>query len=75
MISRVELPRGQAKTDEFFGRTEVFYREVEALQSVSQGARSPADLELEITHQGCGEAGLCYPPTTRSLSLGLPSSQ
>ncbi len=74
-ISRVALPRGQAKTDEFFGRTEVFYREVEARLSLSQSDTGPAELQLEVTYQGCAEAGLCYPPIIRSLPLPLPPSE
>jgi thiol:disulfide interchange protein DsbD len=32
------------------------------------------ELELELNYQGCAEDGLCYPPTTRTLSTSLPAA-
>ena len=29
---------------------------------------------LTVTYQGCAEAGLCYPPITRTVSIQLPAS-
>lgn len=31
-------------------------------------------LQLTVGYQGCAEAGLCYPPSTKTLHLDLPNS-
>lgn len=58
--------RGTTTEDEFFGEVTVFYDPVEARVPVSlpPGIR---EAELQVTYQGCAEAGLCYPPQTRTV--------
>ena len=34
-----------------------------------EGASS---FELEVSYQGCADAGLCYPPVTRTVSITMP---
>ncbi|OZB04366.1 MAG: thiol:disulfide interchange protein, partial [Marinobacter sp. 34-60-7] len=52
--------------DEFFGEMDVFYDPVQARVPVTlpDGMR---EAELQVTYQGCAEAGLCYPPQTRDV--------
>lgn len=59
-------PRGQPKTDEFFGTTEV-YRDAVEFEALGAHA-STATLHW----QGCADAGICYPPQT--LRLALPAA-
>ncbi|SFM75223.1 protein-disulfide reductase DsbD [Marinobacter pelagius] len=58
--------QGETTTDEFFGEVTVFYEPVEARVPVTlpEGVR---EATLEVTYQGCAEAGLCYPPQTREV--------
>lgn len=65
--------QGTTTEDEYFGVMTVFYDPVEARVPVSlpDGAR---EAELEVTYQGCAEAGLCYPPQTRTV-LYYPGSE
>ncbi|MFO7529850.1 MAG: protein-disulfide reductase DsbD [Marinobacter sp.] len=58
--------QGETTNDEFFGEVTVFYEPVEARVPVNlpEGAR---EATLEVTYQGCAEAGLCYPPQTREV--------
>lgn len=58
--------KGTTTEDEFFGEVTVFYEPVEARVPVSlpDGVR---EAELQVTYQGCAEAGLCYPPQTRDV--------
>ena len=58
------VPDGLAKTDEFFGDVEVYYGAVDASLELAETAEL---LELSITYQGCADAGLCYPPETKSF--------
>ncbi|MCK7549910.1 protein-disulfide reductase DsbD [Marinobacter goseongensis] len=64
--------QGTTTEDEYFGIMTVFYDPVEARVPVSlpDGVR---EAELEVTYQGCAEAGLCYPPQTRTV-LYYPGS-
>lgn len=57
---------GTETEDEFFGKTTVFYEPVEVRVPVGlpSGVR---EAELQVTYQGCAEAGLCYPPQTRDV--------
>lgn len=57
---------GTLTNDEFFGETTVFYDPVTARVPVRlpDGVK---EAQLQITYQGCAEAGLCYPPQTRDL--------
>jgi len=68
-----QIPGGQVEHDEYFGEQVVFYGEMVANIPVSApiGTRQ---LELRVTYQGCADAGLCYPPTTRSVSVELGAS-
>ncbi|MBO6850702.1 MAG: protein-disulfide reductase DsbD [Marinobacter sp.] len=65
--------QGTTTEDEYFGVMTVFYDPVEARVPVNlpDGAR---EAELEVTYQGCAEAGLCYPPQTRTV-LYYPGSE
>src|SRR5690554_3483193 len=52
--------------DEFFGEMEVFFDPIQARVPVNlpEGVR---EAELQVTYQGCAEAGLCYPPQTQDV--------
>ena len=58
------VPDGLAKTDEFFGDVEVYYGAVDASLELAETAEL---IELSITYQGCADAGLCYPPETKTF--------
>ena len=73
-LGAVELPRGTVKEDAYFGRMEVFYNQIQAILPLERTAGSPATVNLEIGYQGCADAGLCYPPMTKTVALSLPSA-
>jgi thioredoxin:protein disulfide reductase len=70
---RLNLPAGKSKTDEYFGTQEVYYQELVATLPVARSAASTEPVALEVTYQGCADAGLCYPPETRQMSVVLPA--
>ncbi|MDZ5459537.1 protein-disulfide reductase DsbD [Azohydromonas lata] len=57
------LPPGERKDDANFGVVEVYHGGV-AMQLDAAGADA-----LRVTWQGCAEAGLCYPPQTRTVQF------
>ncbi len=63
------FPSGEIKDDEYFGRMEVYY---DSVQVDFPFAGEPGLVDLDITYQGCADAGLCYPPITRSLPVLIP---
>lgn len=70
-VGRPQLPKGKEKHDEFFGDTEVYYFGAEILVPISRASTGAGEIELTASFQGCAEDGICYPPMTRTLLVGL----
>ena len=66
-----QFPPGQVKTDEYFGKQEVYHHELVATVPIARASAGALDLPLEVTYQGCADAGLCYPPQTKTLTVRL----
>ena len=62
-IESVEYPDGEMIHDEYFGESQVYYQQAQL--HIDPGSATA----LEVTWQGCAEAGLCYPPQQATLSL------
>lgn len=63
-----QLPPGEAYHDEYFGDSRIYRDSLEV-------QLPDADLaSLELGWQGCADAGLCYPPQSRTVALGGSSS-
>ena len=69
-----ELPAGEDKDDEFLGRTQVYHHLLEVRLPVIRQTDAAVPVTLEVRYQGCAEAGLCYPPMTKTASLTLPTA-
>lgn len=61
------LPAGEKHEDEHFGPTVVYRDRLSAELPLSGAAKGP--YQLTVVYQGCADAGLCYPPQTRTLEL------
>jgi thiol:disulfide interchange protein DsbD len=59
------LPKSQPYEDEHFGKVEI-YRD-DLFVRVPLDKKTKGKVSLKITYQGCADAGLCYPPQTRTL--------
>lgn len=70
----LELPKGKMHSDEFFGEQEVYYDEAVGKLSLARSVADPVDIELELGYQGCADAGLCYLPQTKRVSVSLPEA-
>ena len=68
--TQLAIAPGLAKTDEFFGDVEVYYGALDASLNLAERAEL---IELKITYQGCADAGLCYPPETKSFLWHMDS--
>ena len=69
-----QIPPGKVKQDEYFGEVEVFYREVEVALALQADDALPREVRVDVTYQGCADAGLCYPPITKTLAFDLDSA-
>jgi len=63
-----QLPPGEPYHDEYFGDSRIYRDSLEV-------QLPDADLaSLELGWQGCADAGLCYPPQSRTVALGGSST-
>jgi len=67
-LGEAAIPAGKKKFDEFFGEVEVYYHNAEARVPLGNATNTPA-LEVGVSYQGCADAGLCYPPQTKWVTL------
>ncbi len=74
-LGATQLPPGQVKNDEYFGRQEVYHHDLTATVPVARAAAGALELPLQVTYQGCADAGLCYPPITKSVSVTLSAGK
>lgn len=65
-IAEVKLPPGVWHEDEFYGKSEIYRKQLTIPVTVNQ-AKSGAT--LTVTYQGCANAGFCYPPETKTVPL------
>jgi thiol:disulfide interchange protein DsbD len=70
-VGAPQFPDGIVKNDEYFGRQVIYHDSVVVPVPVTHGAGA---LTLHVTYQGCAEAGLCYPPQNRDVSLQWPGN-
>jgi thiol:disulfide interchange protein DsbD len=69
VIGALVLPKGEPHSDEYFGEQEVYRQSVDATFSVPPSDAKSVD--VNVTYQGCADAGLCYPPQTKLVSISL----
>ena len=67
-----ELPAGKLKNDEFFGEVQVYHHTIESTHLID--AAPGQSYTIHAKFQGCADAGLCYPPTTRLFEVIPPGA-
>jgi thiol:disulfide interchange protein DsbD len=70
-LGELSMPDGNQKTDEFFGDVEVYYDTLNASVPVIRPTDA-SSLEIAVGYQGCADAGLCYPPVTKTVAIEMP---
>ena len=71
-LGSLDLPRGELKTDQYFGEQEVYFGDTFARLPLVRATPEAFALDLELKFQGCADGGICYPPVSRVLSIDLP---
>lgn len=72
-LGQLELPAGESHEDEYFGVQEIYHDELVARLPVARAGGTALALPLTVTYQGCAEAGLCYPPISKTFTVDLPA--
>ena len=76
---RASYPPSKIKDDPNFGEMEVYYDdvviEVPLVFTGDVNATQDIDLTVKTKHQGCAEAGLCYPPQRKTTTVKLAKSE
>ena len=72
-LGALEMPTGETKSDEYFGKQEIYHHELVAGVPVARASAAEFAMPLQVTYQGCATAGLCYPPITKEIMVSLPS--
>ena len=68
VLGEAVYPAGTVTYDPTFEKDlEVYHDQVTVTLPLATGASQP--MRLAITSQGCADAGLCYPPMTREITL------
>src|SRR5690606_7568315 len=67
------LPEGAKHHDEFFGDVQTYRKQLVGVLTGAPGADAAATTRT-AKYRGCADAGVCYPPQTRSLRVVLPSA-
>jgi thiol:disulfide interchange protein DsbD len=65
-VSEPNFPPAEQIEDEYFGISDVFYQQLEIDYEIFS---AEPDSTITIRYQGCASAGLCYPPTTKTVYL------
>ncbi len=73
-LGEIQLPPSKDKEDPEYGTVQVYQQPV--LDITVPITTSAKTITIEVKYQGCADAGLCYPPETKTvdLRLGEPTS-
>jgi thiol:disulfide interchange protein DsbD len=67
------IPGGKTQHDEYFGEQVVLHGEMVADVAVSAAA-GVTEVPVTISYQGCADAGLCYPPQKKTVTVRLAAA-
>ncbi len=70
-IETIDLPAGDLKDDQNFGKQEVYHHDFAANIKLDSANNPTKNLMVHATYQGCSEKGLCYAPITKAISIAL----
>lgn len=73
-IGSIDMPAGQEKVDETFGKMVVYHDGVDILIPLQRANLEPTKVTLIAKYQGCADKGFCYPPQSQNMPLSLPKA-
>lgn len=73
-FAEAQIPDGHKKQDEFFGEVETYRKQIDIVIPYKND-NSVNKAPFKFKYQGCADAGVCYPPQTKTVELTLPVPQ
>ena len=78
-MAKYKFPAGKMKADATFGKVVTYRNSVRILLPVALTGNSSTSsvtqpVKLDVTSQGCADAGICYPPLKQTLLLARGDS-
>lgn len=73
VIGAPVFPTGQIEHDPNFGKVTIYRGRLRLKVPVTR-VSADGRVAFAVTYQGCADAGLCYAPITRHVSLAMPSA-
>jgi len=70
-LGAAQFPAGLVHEDKFFGRQEIYRRDLRFLLPVKDGGKG---VKLVVTSQGCADVGICYVPHKQTANIVLAGS-
>ncbi|MFZ2172202.1 MAG: protein-disulfide reductase DsbD [Methylococcaceae bacterium] len=70
-LAEQSFPASQSKHDAFFGNVEIFRDQLEVEIPLQRQDTKLDKLMLDVTFQGCADAGVCYMPIQKTVSVDL----
>lgn len=69
-----EFPKGEIKHDEYFGEMEIYRGPIDVRLPLNRKGTAIEAVALEVTVQGCADAGICYPPHKQTVDVQWPAA-
>jgi thiol:disulfide interchange protein DsbD len=66
-VGQPEFPPSETVHDAAMGDMDIFHGHIDVRVPLSRSAGGPENVSLEVSSQGCAEAGVCYPPQKRTV--------
>ncbi|MEW5787721.1 MAG: protein-disulfide reductase DsbD [Pseudomonadota bacterium] len=73
-VAGVDLPPADEKEDPNFGKMFVYHKDFTAVVRLSGLAPGTPVVKLDVSHQGCSEKGICYPPQDQSFTVDMTAT-
>ncbi|MDP3010629.1 MAG: protein-disulfide reductase DsbD family protein [Methylococcales bacterium] len=76
MTTRIKLgqpifPAGDIKQDKFFGTVTIYRQHLDLELPLQTYSPELNTLDLKVTYQGCADAGICYMPIEKTVTVDL----
>jgi len=71
VLDKSTFSQGQIYEDAFFGETTIHRNRVEASIPILDNPRNATSMSLLVGYQGCSDAGVCYPPMKKTVTVSL----
>jgi len=73
-LAKPEWPAGVEHEDAHFGKTTVYFDQIEVPVAIEGDTSALKTVNLEASFQGCQDGGICYPLMTRALTIDLSAA-